>query len=88
VVTDVGGLHDTVIDADADLEHGNGFVSVHISAAGLVDALHRANRAWLVKKRRAQIIRNGMATDWSWAGPANKYVELYTSLVAAKKTKK
>jgi starch synthase len=88
VVTDVGGLHDTVIDADANPEHGNGFVSVHISAAGLVDALHRANRAWLVKKRRAHIIRNGMATDWSWAGPANKYVELYTSLVAAKKTKK
>ncbi len=88
VVTDVGGLHDTVIDADVDPEHGNGFVSVHISSAGLVDALHRATRSWLVKKRRAQIIRNGMSTDWSWAGPANQYVELYASLLAAKKAKK
>jgi starch synthase len=88
VVTDVGGLHDTVIDADANPEYGNGFVSVHISAAGLVDALHRATRAWLLKKRRAQIIRNGMSTDWSWAGPAQQYVELYSSLVGAEKPKK
>jgi starch synthase len=88
VVTDVGGLHDTVVDADADVEDGNGFVSAYISTAGLVDALHRATRSWLVKKRRAQIIRNGMSADWSWAGPAQQYIELYSTLVTAKKFKK
>ncbi len=80
VVTNVGGLHDTVIDADADPAHGNGFVSEIVSTAGLVDALHRANRAWLVKKRRATIIQNGMGHDWSWKAPAREYIATYKSI--------
>ncbi len=85
VVTDVGGLHDTVFDADADVtsDHGNGFVSSAVSAAGLVDAFHRAIRGWSVKKRRAAIIANGMNVDWSWDGPAERYVDLYRSVLTS-----
>ena len=86
VVTDVGGLHDTVIDADADSERGNGFVSPTASGAGVVDALHRAARAWAVKKRRAVIIRNGMSRDWSWDGPAARYLELYRAVLGGPTT--
>ena len=84
VVTDVGGLHDTVIDADrsADPEAATGFVSQSVSAAGVVDALHRATRAWSTKKRRLALIRNGMRLDWSWDSPANDYIELYRRVIA------
>ena len=81
VVTDVGGLHDTVIDADRDADAGNGFSTEVLNAAGLVDALHRAVRAWSVKKRRAAIIANGASTDWSWEGPAERYIELYRNVL-------
>ena len=81
VVTDVGGLHDTVIDADTFPETGNGFVSDVVTGAGLVDALHRAVRGWATKKRRGAIIANGMSTDWSWDGPAEKYIRLYESVL-------
>ena len=43
VVTDVGGLHDTVLDAD---EHklGTGIVT-DVSVSGIVDGLHRGVRS-------------------------------------------
>lgn len=80
VVTDVGGLHDTVLDGDLHPETGTGFVARSVSAAGLVDALHRGVRAWTVKGRRSALVRNAMGVDWSWDGPAQDYVELYRSL--------
>ncbi len=43
VVTDVGGLHDTVIDADADRANGTGFHAATIDVPGVVDALHRGS---------------------------------------------
>ncbi|MGB5755353.1 MAG: glycogen synthase [Acidimicrobiales bacterium] len=80
VVTDVGGLRDTVIDADVEPSLGTGFVSRSVDTAGMVDAMHRAVRAWKSTNRRAAIRSRGMATDWSWAGPAGRYREIYGSL--------
>ena len=80
VVTGVGGVGDTVIDADRDHARGNGFVSEAVTAAGVVDALHRAVRSWKVKKRRASIMANGMSTDWSWTGPARRYLAVYEAI--------
>lgn len=82
VVTDVGGLHDTVIDADDDPEFGTGFVSRSVDAPGMVDAFHRAARAWNSTRRRSAIRSRGMAVDWSWAGPAATYRDLYQQLIA------
>lgn len=82
VVTPVGGLVDTVIDADNDRRKGNGFVAASVDTAGVVDALHRAVRAWKHPRRRASIQQRGMARDWSWAGPARKHIEVYRELLA------
>ncbi len=82
VVTDVGGLHDTVIDEDRCPDAGTGFVSDTVDVAGVVDALHRATRAWSSTRRRAGIRRRGMATDWSWASPANTYQSMYDELTS------
>ncbi len=82
IVTDVGGLHDTVVDDDVDPERGTGFVAASVDGAGVVDAVHRACRAWSSTKRRSAIRARGMATDWSWAGPTRAYLDLYRDISA------
>lgn len=80
VVTPVGGLVDTVIDADASPKDGTGFVSVTVDGIGMLDALHRAVGAWKVKRRRTSIQKRGMNTDWSWDQPMHRHLELYRSI--------
>jgi starch synthase len=80
VVTDVGGLHDTVIDADEDRDKGTGFITSTVDTAGLVDALHRGVRACRHAGRRNAIQSRGMAEDWSWASPAARHLDIYNEL--------
>jgi glycogen synthase len=72
---------DTVTDADKKPRSGNGFVSHSVDTAGVVDALHRAVRAWRITKRRRRIQLRGMNTDWSWKTPARHHIELYKEIV-------
>jgi starch synthase len=80
VVSDVGGLHDTVVDADLDRAGGTGFHMATIDVPGIVDALHRGVRAWRHKQRRQAIERRGMRTDWSWDRPARQHIALYEEM--------
>jgi starch synthase len=82
VVTDVGGLHDTVIDADADRKNGTGFVALTVDLPGVIDALHRAVRGWRHKQRRRAIQKRGMGQDWSWTVPAQQHIDLYREMLA------
>lgn len=84
VVTDVGGLHDTVIDADDDAELGTGFVAREVTSPSVADALARAIRAWRSTRRRGAIRRRGMGKDWSWRRPAGEYAELYRRITKAR----
>ena len=79
VVTAVGGLVDTVPDAD---EHrsGVGFVAAHAEPTDLLAALFRAARRVRDKRRRAALQKRMMAIDWSWRNPAEEYLALYESL--------
>ncbi len=79
VVTDVGGLHDTVVDADAHRD-GTGFVT-DVSTAGIIDGLHRGVRSLRNANRRRAIQSRGMSIDWSWEVPATQHVELYQELL-------
>jgi len=80
VVTAVGGLVDTVTDADEKRRIGNGFVARSADTAGFLDALHRAVRAWRNTRRRRRIQLRGMNTDWSWKEPARHHIELYEEI--------
>ena len=82
VVTPVGGLVDTVVDDDAARGEGTGFVAATIDLAGLVDALHRAQRSLRHAQRRRGIVLRGMRQDWSWTAPAQQFVDLYEDLVS------
>ena len=80
VVTDLGGLHDTVVDADADPDHGTGIVAPWPTGAALTDALHRGAALHRKRARRVLAQANGMAVDWSWAGPAADHVAIYRAV--------
>jgi starch synthase len=82
VVTDVGGLHDTVVDADAHPDDGTGFVALRPDGASVVDATSRAIRAWRNTRRRGEIRRRAMSRDWSWALPSRQYLSLYQGLIS------
>jgi starch synthase len=84
VVTDVGGLHDTVSDDDFQRGNGTGFMSGTVDTTGLVDALHRAVRALRQPSRRKAIQRRAMAHDWSWTVPAEEHLQHYRALLEAR----
>jgi starch synthase len=81
VVTAVGGLVDTVIDADVNRTAGTGFISDSVDTPGVVDALHRAVRAWKHPRRRQSIQQRGMVSDWSWTEPALLHIDAYESAI-------
>lgn len=82
LVTDVGGLHDSVVDVDAAPGAGTGIVMWAPDPAALVDGLHRGVRLWSNKARRSGAIRRGMERDWSWTSPAARYAEVYREVMA------
>ncbi len=81
LVTDVGGLHDTVADIDDVPTRGTGVVAPQPTSVALMDGLHRMVKAYSQPRRRAAMQRRGMAIDWSWRRPAATHVDWYQRLV-------
>ena len=63
IVTDVGGLHDTVIDVDTNPRSGTGIVIPRPDAMAVLDGLHRGVRLATNKRRYASVQRRGMERD-------------------------
>jgi starch synthase len=82
VVTPVGGLRDSVVDASGNEMAGNGFVAPAADVVGVSLAVSRAIRSWSDPARRAAIRRAGMTADWSWRSPARAYAAIYDELCA------
>ena len=83
VVSHVGGLADTVIDANPAAqaaEVATGLQFAPVTAAGLEHAIVRAARLWRQPKAWARMQRNAMRGDYGWSGPAAEYAALYRSL--------
>jgi starch synthase len=84
VVARVGGLADTVIDANAAaLAAGaaTGIQFAPVTLDGLAEALGRLLRLWGDRPAWARVQRNAMAADVSWRKPAAQYAALYDSLL-------
>jgi starch synthase len=81
LVTDVGGLHDTVVDVDQRPSRGTGVVVPDASSVALMDGLHRMVKAYSQPRRRGAMQRRGMAIDWSWKRPAATHIEWYRRLL-------
>ncbi len=80
VVTAVGGLVDTVPDAD-DHQKGLGFVADEVTTVHLLAAMFRATRALTKKRHRSALRKRMMSVDWSWREPARHYASMYQDLL-------
>jgi starch synthase len=83
LVARVGGLADTIIDAnDAALAAGaaTGFQFAPVAAHALEAALARAALIYRDKATWRRIQERGMAMDVSWRRPAAQYADLYRKL--------
>jgi starch synthase len=76
IVSRVGGLADTVVDADEDPAHGTG-LKCEPNAASLRDALQRALVLYSDHSRYAAVQHRAMLRDFSWKHAAAGYERLY-----------
>ena len=77
IVRRVGGLADSVIDAELHPEKGNGFVFVEKSPEKLMAAIRHALTAFKDKARLAALRKTAMKADFSWDKSAEEYMRLY-----------
>jgi len=85
VVARVGGLADTVIDAnEMALASGvaTGVQFAPVDAEGLAGAIRRTVELYADRKTWLRMQQSGMATDVSWRKPARRYAALYREIVA------
>ena len=80
IVTHVGGLADTVVDAsEENIKNGsaNGFVLKDQSAAALIAAVQNALALYQNPQTWRQLQSNAMSQDFSWVSSADHYISLY-----------
>jgi len=81
VVRATGGLDDTIEEWDAKKGTGTGFKFSGFDPKDLLAEIDRAVEAFHDKKGWRRLMRNGMARDYSWAGPAKEYGAVYEEAV-------
>ncbi|MDO9508925.1 MAG: glycogen synthase GlgA [Thermovirgaceae bacterium] len=79
VVRGVGGLADTVSDADAG-PHGTGFMFEEYNGDALASAVGRALEHFGSPRRWSILRKRCMERDFSWSRSARAYISLYDSL--------
>lgn len=79
VVRETGGLKDSVFDAGG--KNGNGFTFKTYDAYDMLDAVKRSCELFADKRKWNALVRHAMKCDYSWNVSAEKYVELYRSLL-------
>jgi starch synthase len=83
VVSRVGGLADTVIDANEMAIAGDVATGIQfgpVTSENLAVAIRRAEALFHNKPVWRRIQKNGMSVDVSWRNPARRYADLYRQL--------
>jgi starch synthase len=81
IVRATGGLDDTIEEWDAVKGTGTGFKFEGFDPQDLLVEIDRALEAFRDIKGWARLMRNGMARDYCWSGPAKEYVRVYEEAV-------
>lgn len=87
IVSRVGGLKDTIIDANEMALQSGVATGIQFSpptAEAFAIALRQAETIFREKKSWRKMQSNGMRTDVSWRHPARHYASLYRAAVAAR----
>ncbi|MFE4925416.1 glycogen synthase [Streptomyces sp. NPDC056661] len=79
IVSDVGGLRDTVTDVRRHPETGSGFIIPYLSAESVADTINVA-LAWMESApyEVAAVRRRVISQDWSWVKTADEYANLFS----------
>jgi starch synthase len=77
-----GGLGDTIVDCDAALETGTGFLFDKPAAPSLLGGVQRALAA-MTSPRWGALRRRVMRLDLGWDRPARRYQNVYRAALAA-----
>ncbi len=77
IVRATGGLDDTIEEWDPEKGTGTGFKFAGFSPLDLLAEIDRAIKAFQDKTGWLRLMRNGMAMNYSWSGPASEYVKVY-----------
>jgi glycogen/starch synthases, ADP-glucose type len=80
VVSNTGGLADTVWDLKNGIERANGFTFDSFTVGSFIDALGRAVKTYNEKGLWKKLMLNGMSQDRSWKQPALQYIDVYKSI--------
>jgi starch synthase len=81
IVRATGGLDDTIEEWDAAKGTGTGFKFEGYDPQALLVEIDRALEAFRDKKSWTRLMRNGMARDYCWSGPAREYVRVFEEAV-------
>ena len=84
VVARVGGLTDTIVDANEaalDQESATGLQFTPVDASSLERVIERAIRLYADRKAWTSIQKAGLKTDVSWEKSARRYAQLYQKLL-------
>ncbi|WP_432239008.1 glycogen synthase GlgA [Herbaspirillum robiniae] len=73
----VGGLADTVRDADLDAANATGVLFDGETAADMEAAVARAFVLYADNERWQAVQRNAMSVQWDWSGPTQSYIDAY-----------
>jgi starch synthase len=77
IVRATGGLDDTIEEWNAEKGTGTGFKFAGFDPKDLLVEIDRAIEAFHDKKGWTRLMRNGMARDYCWSGPAKEYAKVY-----------
>ena len=86
IVRATGGLDDTIEPWDARTSRGTGFKFTEYNGEALLLTIREALRAYRDKTSWQQLMRNGMARDFSWNASAKEYVRVYERVVQGTKS--
>jgi starch synthase len=77
IVRATGGLDDTIEEWNSQQATGTGFKFYSYQAGDLLAAIDRALGAFKDRQGWQQLMRNGMACNYSWERPAGEYAAVY-----------
>lgn len=81
IVRECGGLRDTITAYNEKDKTGNGFTFANYNAHDMMYVMKSALSLYKNHTEWAQLVKNVMNVDFSWAVSAKKYIDIYKSLM-------
>ena len=85
VVRATGGLDDTITHYDPSTGMGNGFKFARYDSKDFLNQIKTAMSLYAQPERWTKLIRNAMASDFSWQRSAEAYLQLYRKALEKKR---